>query len=55
MVAYSLDWNLIKGYDNEDKDVLMSSIRDTRFKGCTGVVLIEKGTNDRMADIYDLF
>lgn len=50
-----MDWNILKGNDNENKDVLMNQIRESRFNGCTGLVTFKEGTNDREADVYDLF
>jgi hypothetical protein len=33
----------------------MNGIRSTRFIGCTGVVITEEDSNDRLAEVYDLY
>jgi hypothetical protein len=47
LIGYALDNSLKLGFDFEDPDTLNRMIKDTRFSGCTGRVILDKSTNDR--------
>ncbi|CAG9332857.1 unnamed protein product [Blepharisma stoltei] len=50
MIAIALDFMINRGLDYTDSRKLMTAIRSTQFHGCTGLVQLEKGSNDRIVD-----
>ena len=46
---YATDYLLQSGYDYEDPFEIVRAMRGTYFHGCSGLVKIEKGMNDRIA------
>ena len=55
LIAASLDFLIATGGDFESAEVLNKATRSTRFRGCTGVVTIQEGTNDRYPIMYSIF
>lgn len=47
LMAHALDFLIEHGEDAEDGFQVNSALRSTRFTGCTGVVYVDPGSNDR--------
>ncbi|CAG9319135.1 unnamed protein product [Blepharisma stoltei] len=54
IIAHALDYMINRGQDYTDPYKLEAAIRNQQFQGCTGKVTIEKGTNDRIVDVWDI-
>ncbi|CAG9334708.1 unnamed protein product [Blepharisma stoltei] len=54
LIGIALDYMINQGYDYTDPYKINSAIRSQKFTGCTGVVSIDKGSNDRAMDTFDI-
>ena len=54
LIASALDFLVVSGGDYESTEVFNKVTRSTRFRGCTGVVTIQEGTNDRYPMMYSI-
>jgi len=54
LIAASLDFLIATGGNYESAEVFNKATRSTRFRGCTGVVTIQEGTNDRYPMMYSI-
>ncbi|CAG9319672.1 unnamed protein product [Blepharisma stoltei] len=52
LTAYGLDYMINRGQDYSNSTKLMTVIRGVQFNGCTGRVIIDNGSNDRVFDAY---
>ncbi|CAG9319091.1 unnamed protein product [Blepharisma stoltei] len=51
-VSNALDYMINRGQDYTDPAKLMAAIRNVQFGGCTRKVSINKGSNDRIFDVF---
>ncbi|CAG9332927.1 unnamed protein product [Blepharisma stoltei] len=54
LIAYALDFMINRGIDYTDPDKLQKAMRNQQFYGCTGQVNIEKGSNDRIIQTFEI-
>ncbi|CAG9332926.1 unnamed protein product [Blepharisma stoltei] len=54
LIAYALDFMINRGLDYTDPDKLQKTMRNQQFYGCTGQVNIEKGSNDRIIQSFEI-
>lgn len=54
LVALGVDYLTRYGEDYNDPTILINSLRETKFTGCTGYVKINEGSNDRDAMIFSV-
>ncbi|CAG9332922.1 unnamed protein product [Blepharisma stoltei] len=54
LIAYALDFMINRGLDYTDPNKLQKIMRNIQFYGCTGKVNIEKGSNDRILQIFEI-
>ncbi|CAG9332940.1 unnamed protein product [Blepharisma stoltei] len=54
LIAHALDYMIDRGLDYTDPDKLQKIMRNQQFYGCTGKVLIEKNTNDRIMESLNI-
>ncbi|CAG9334697.1 unnamed protein product [Blepharisma stoltei] len=54
LIGIALDYMINQGFDYTDPYQINSAIRAQKFTGCTGVVSIDKSSNDRVMDIFDI-
>ncbi|CAG9319164.1 unnamed protein product [Blepharisma stoltei] len=52
LIAHAMDFMINRGYDYTDPYQLMLTIRNTKFTGCSGLISIGKGTNDRNFEYF---
>ncbi|CAG9332932.1 unnamed protein product [Blepharisma stoltei] len=55
LIAYALDYMINRGFDYTNPNKLNEVMRNQQFYGCTGEVIIEKGSNDRILQAFELF
>ncbi|CAG9332930.1 unnamed protein product [Blepharisma stoltei] len=55
LITYALDFMINRGMDYTDPDKLQKVMRNQQFYGCTGQVNIEKGSNDRIIQTFEIF
>ncbi|CAG9319127.1 unnamed protein product [Blepharisma stoltei] len=54
LIGHALDFMINRGQDYTNPYKLESVIRNTQFTGCSGRVIIEKGTNDRITSVLNV-
>lgn len=54
LLAYALDYALSAGLNYSQPSVFSSILRSTKFRGCSGVVTIAEGGNDRSPMMYSI-
>ena len=54
-LANALDMAVARGLEFEDPETLHSSLRTTRFTGCSGYASFDINTNDRSFAGYDIY
>ncbi|CAG9332937.1 unnamed protein product [Blepharisma stoltei] len=54
LIAYALDYMINRGLDYTDSDKLNNIMRNQQFYSCTGEVIIEKGSNDRIMQALEI-
>ncbi|CAG9332923.1 unnamed protein product [Blepharisma stoltei] len=54
LISYALDFMINRGLDYTDPDKLQKIMRNQQFYGCTGQVNIEKGSNDRIVQTFEI-
>ncbi|CAG9332934.1 unnamed protein product [Blepharisma stoltei] len=55
LIAYALDFMINRGLDYTNSTKLQETMRNQQFYGCTGEVMIEKGSNDRILQTLEIF
>ncbi|CAG9332933.1 unnamed protein product [Blepharisma stoltei] len=55
LIAYALDYMINRGLDYTNSTKLNEIMRNQQFYGCTGEVTIEKGSNDRIIQAFEIF
>lgn len=55
LLGYSLQYMLLQGKDFEDPAALNKQLRETSFYGCSGLVSIDKDSNDRRDQDVNVF
>jgi len=54
LIAATLDFLIATGGNYESAEVFNKATRSARFRGCTGLVTIQEGTNDRYPMMYSI-
>ncbi|CAG9334731.1 unnamed protein product [Blepharisma stoltei] len=54
LIGIALDYMINQGFDYSDPYQLNLTIRAQKFTGCTGIVSIDKSSNDRVMDAFDI-
>ncbi|CAG9334733.1 unnamed protein product [Blepharisma stoltei] len=54
LIGIALEYTINQGYDYNDPYQINSAIRVQKFAGCTGIVSINKNSNDRVMDAFDI-
>ncbi|CAG9322980.1 unnamed protein product [Blepharisma stoltei] len=54
-IAEAVQMLINSGKNYEDYHAMNSAIKNVRFRGCSGSVMIENGSNDRRLNIYSLY
>ncbi|CAG9332931.1 unnamed protein product [Blepharisma stoltei] len=55
LIAYALDYMINRGLDYTNANKLNEVMRNQQFYGCSGEVIIEKGSNDRILQTLEIF
>lgn len=54
-IANAIDYLMNKGLDYENHRVMNEAIRNVRFQGCSGTVVFDKNSNDRLLNDISLY
>ncbi|CAG9332921.1 unnamed protein product [Blepharisma stoltei] len=54
LMVYALDYMINRGLDYSNPFKLQEIMRNQQFYGCTGQVIIEKGSNDRIVQVFEI-